>query len=90
MGKWIPLEKPGIIFDDCICDGMPHSLSPTSVACPLIIGPISAQRSVGSLSVAMGFLCDDGVFVWRSSRDSNPVTIGPVLIFSVLIATPLC
>ena len=56
----------------------------------LILGPISAQRSVGSLSVAMGFLCDDGVFVWRSSRDSNPVTIGPVLIFSVTIATPLC
>ena len=55
----------------------------------LILGPISAQRSVGSLSVAMGFLCDDGVFVWRSSRDSNPVTIGPVLIFSVTIATPL-
>ena len=51
---------------------------------------ISAQLSVGSLSVTMGFLCDDGVFVWRSSRDSNPVTIGPVLIFSVTIATPLC
>ena len=56
----------------------------------LILGPISAQLSVGSLSVTMRFLCDDGVFVWRSSRDSNPVTIGPVLIFSVTIATPLC
>ena len=56
----------------------------------LILGPISAQRSVGSLSVTMGFLCDDGVFVWRSSQHSNPVTIGPVLIKSVTIATPLC
>ena len=55
----------------------------------LILGPISAQRSVGSLSVTMGVLCDDGVFVWRSSRDSKPVTIGPVLIISVTIVTPL-
>ena len=56
----------------------------------LILGPISAQDSVGLLSVTMGFSCDDGVFVWRSFPSSNPVTIGPVLMKMGTIVTGLC